>query len=469
MDSIYNYYNKDKSKNNVTIFLICLIFLIGIVLPFFLHYYFSSKSILHNDNITLVVGDKLALPLNDKFVYDFMSSDENVVIVNNSGELEAIGEGKAIIKVSYNGKSNEYEIVVINEENAIQVEKITLSDSDVSLKIGENHKLTYAVEPLNGTNKSVTWYSSNEKVITVKDGNVIAIGSGIANVTVATGNGKIATCKLTVVGNDDNAANNSVVEVESIKFSVDKVTLNNGEYFHLNYNIFPNEASTEIIWNSSNNKVVSISGDGLLQAKSAGTVVVTANTLNGKSDTLKITVVNPLILPTSIEIGKKDTNLVVGSKMQLSANILPIDVTNNKVEWSSSNTSVATIDDSGLIEAKAIGSCIVTASTVNKLKASIKITVVKKEIEVSSLSFDKDNANIEIGSTLQLREVYMPSNATNTSVVWISSDENIATVNSSGLVTGKKTGTVTITAKWKAVSPWISGNATSASCKINVK
>ncbi|MFA5660387.1 MAG: Ig-like domain-containing protein [Bacilli bacterium] len=138
-------------------------------------------------------------------------------------------------------------------------------------------------------------------------------------------------------------------------------------------------------------------------------------------------------------------------QLQLSASVLPSNATTKTVTWTSSNPSVASVSNTGNVTGLSAGTTTITATSTkdNTKKGSATITVINDVVAVESVSVSPSVAGISLSSAvhqLQLNETVLPSNATSKSVTWTSSAPNVATVSSTGLVTGLSVGTTTITA-----------------------
>jgi len=146
----------------------------------------------------------------------------------------------------------------------------------------------------------------------------------------------------------------------------------------------------------------------------------------------------------------------------LSATVAPANATNKTVTWSSNNTDVATVDNTGLVTGISAGSVIVTATTADgNHTVACTITVQTQAISVSGINLSKTAVSIILNDTEELSATISPSNATNKTVTWSSSNPAVATVNSSGLVKGVSVGSATITATTS------DGNYT-ATCAVTV-
>lgn len=168
------------------------------------------------------------------------------------------------------------------------------------------------------------------------------------------------------------------------------------------------------------------------------------------------------IYPTSISLSAESSSISIGATTQLTVNYTPSDTNVKNVTYTSSNESVATVSNAGLVTGITQGSATITATaqTANgTTSATTSITVTP--IAVTSVSLSSNSETIKVGKTVTLIPTISPSNATNKNVTWSSSDTSVATV-SEGIVTGVSAGTVTITVTT------VSGNKT-ATCTVVVQ
>ena len=169
---------------------------------------------------------------------------------------------------------------------------------------------------------------------------------------------------------------------------------------------------------------------------------------------------------TSITLNQ--TSLTFTAKNQtatLIATVLPSNTTNKSVTWTSSNTSVATVDANGRVTSVANGTATITAKTNDgsNLSATCKVTV-DIPIIATDISLDKTSLTFTAkNQTAALTATVLPSNTTNKSVTWTSSNTSVATVDANGKVTAVANGTATITAKTN------DGSNLSATCKVTVE
>jgi hypothetical protein len=136
--------------------------------------------------------------------------------------------------------------------------------------------------------------------------------------------------------------------------------------------------------------------------------------------------------------------LTVGDTDTLTATVTPGNATNKTVAWKSSDSTIATVDNTGLVTAVSEGTATITAETVDGSKiASCIVTII---IPVTSVTLNIDADDLIMGEMDTLIATVAPSTATNKTVEWTSSDDSVATVDNTGKITTLREGTATITA-----------------------
>lgn len=168
---------------------------------------------------------------------------------------------------------------------------------------------------------------------------------------------------------------------------------------------------------------------------------------------------------TGISLNHTSIALNKGEYVSLIAIIMPSNATNKAITWSSDNTSVATVSSSGVVTANAVGSATIIVKTSDGGKiATCKVTVTAAmaEVAVTSVSLNKTSLSMEVGEKETLMATVYPTNATDKVVVWYSSNDYVAYVVQSGLVTAEAAGRTTITVET------FDGHKT-ATCEITVK
>lgn len=165
----------------------------------------------------------------------------------------------------------------------------------------------------------------------------------------------------------------------------------------------------------------------------------------------------------SLTINKTEATLIEGETVQLTVETAPIYATDHSVTWSSSNEDVATVDSTGKVVAIAAGKATITAAANDNSGLAVKCEVTVQKNQLTSLTINKTKATLIEGDSITLTVRTKPSSAPDHSVTWSSSDENIATVDSTGKVMAIAEGKaiITVTAN--------DGSGLTATCEITVQ
>jgi uncharacterized protein YjdB len=173
---------------------------------------------------------------------------------------------------------------------------------------------------------------------------------------------------------------------------------------------------------------------------------------------------NTTILVTDITLNKSSLSLQAGQSETLTASVKPDNATNKTVTWTSSNTSIATVNSSGKVTAVAAGSATITckANDGSGKQATCTVTVTNPNVLVTSISLNKSSLTLEVEKSETLTATVKPNNATDKTVTWSSDDKKIAIVDSNGKVTAKAKGNATITCTAN------DGSGVQATCVVTV-
>jgi len=330
-----------------------------------------------------------------------------------------------------------------------------LKEEKIELAIGESY--TVDVIAKNSSYSDVENYKFkvlDSEILTIdKNGVIVAQKTGTTTIIVTSKNGFLNTEELvvTVVKNDN-------IKIEKILFTDEVFYLKIGDKLDLTKNIIVEPIGADIydlIWVSSNSEVVSVDKKGNVIAKGIGEVVVKAS-FNNLVDECKIIIQENDVLPDSINLSSQNVDMYIGEKKIINAIILPENSTNKEVKWESSDSSVARVEN-GQIFGVSVGYVVITATTTNGKSSSCNVNI--KEILAESISLEYPNISLGIGDTQVVNYDIKPSNTTNKTLIWKSSDSTIASV-SGGKITAKKAGKATITAT--------TSNGKSASISVTV-
>ncbi len=301
-----------------------------------------------------------------------------------------------------------------------------ISDVEI-LSPGGIAALTADVMPSGAADTSLSWTSSDENVATVDSrGVVTAVGTGSALITAESLNGLFDTCQ---------------VAVSSVLLNY---TISTGSTMAMRATVSP--TGNTATWTSDDETVATVDSSGKVTAKAPGIALITA-TANGISDTCTVTVIEKTVTLISLNYGKKE--MYLNDVFALTAIVEPDDATDATVTWDSSDYKVATVNSSGIVTAKGIGTCTITASAGGKSDTcSVKVEN-EPDVDVASVNiFNHSNFTtiLYVGNSLNLSAYVSPTDATYSNITWSSSDSSVASVTSYGQVTAKSEGSADITA-----------------------
>lgn len=333
----------------------------------------------------------------------------------------------------------------------VSVKLIKLNATSVSIVSGSKYTLKPTISPSNASNKKIYWTTSNSRIATVSNGNISAKKAGTVTITATTADGKkVAKVKVTV---------KKYVHVASVKLSKTSLTLAQTKKYTLKATVSPSNATNRsVTWATSNAKVATVK-DGVVTAVGVGKAIITATTVSGKKVAKTSVTVTPFVHIESVYINAGKLKYTIGDIIEVGTYIEPYNATNPAVMWSSSNTSVATVNN-GRIVTKAVGKTVISVTTVDGSKTDTCELEVLPYVSVTGVTLSNIPQTIFTNRKYTFKATVAPSNATNKSVKWTTSNSKIATV-SNGVITTKTVGTVTIKA--------ISNNGKIASTTITVK
>ena len=378
---------------------------------------------------------------NDKTV-SWSSSDTEIASVDDSGTVTAIKEGTATITARAGGITATCEVTVKPILNP--VENILLDKETLTITRGKMYRLTATVLPDNADDKTVLWSSSDPEVATVdNDGTVTTHSIGKTNIIAQAGD-IMKFCTVTV----------EPIPIENITLNKETLTLICGETDRLVATITPDNADYEYfggaLWLSSDMDVVGIDRDGTVTARKAGTATITLWVFaNGQEIHCEVTVL-PAPAPIDVEyitLNSTKFTCKYGEHIYLRATVIPDNADDNTVTWSSSDPSVATVDNNGTVTmAYKEGTAIITAQAGDK-KATCEFIVKRVLTPVERITLEPKTISLKRGAKKQVKVQVYPSN-TDDKVVFLSSDDDVATMDNYGWVTGgDKAGKAIITAQ----------------------
>lgn len=312
-------------------------------------------------------------------------------------------------------------LIRVNPKAEDQNTKVTVSPTSKFMKVG---KTFYVKATVTGTpNKKVKWKTSKKKVATVSSsGKVKAkkLGTAYITATAKDGSGAFARCKVRVVR-----------MAKKLRLNKYNATVLVGDTLKLKAKITPKNATVKKVkWSTSDKTIAEVDSTGRVLGVAEGIVKIKAKTTDGSKKTATCIVkVREPVEATGVTVADSEITIAKGRARQSGIVASPVNTT-TKIRYYSDNKKVATVDKRGKIRSKRVGQATIYGETANHKRGYCDVLVV---------DLNRKGLKMRMYDTEQLRV-----NEISEGVTWYSKNINVATVDASGLVTGRKRGTTTI-------------------------
>lgn len=199
----------------------------------------------------------------------------------------------------------------------------------------------------------------------------------------------------------------------------------------------------QLKWTSSDTGIATVDEDGNVTAIAAGSADIQV-ACGSITATCRVTVNG--INPTNVIVTPATAELEVGNSLQLTAKVMPENASVKTVTWTSTNTDVVTVDETGRITAVSPGVASVKAQC-GYAKGSCQVTVTAPGIAAQQVIITPASTQISVGKSMQLSAAVLPAETTDKTVTWTSSDPTIVTVDATGTITAVSEGQATVSAR----------------------
>lgn len=388
------------------------------------------------DPLRILVGDQpVVLKVNtlpevyDRSLFIWSSSNPDVATVSG-GVVTPVAPGEVTIKTEDSiapGASCECKVIVGTPVADADIRRVSLDRTSLNVKVGGDDVQLVAtcydesgmvVENYSG----LVWEASSDAnendlefaPVSVSSHGIITPlerGNSVVTVSVLSNRAVKMSCNVNVEAAD--------VRVSEVRLPQSAIVPLNGS-FRLEPVVLPDEAlDKSLVYRSSNDKIVSVSEDGVVTGVSLGEAVITARASNGVKGECRIKVADAWV-----ELSQTAMTMVKGEERTLSASVVPEEANDGSLKWTSSNPDVASVTD-GVIKALAEGEAVIKAETASGIKGECNVTV-KNAIEII-LETENDQWDVYQFETLRIdvsySDGYMPLESE-----WESSDPGKATV-----------------------------------------
>lgn len=369
------------------------------------------------------------------------------------------GKVEVIVTDRFSGAFAKGEVTVL-ERPADGVAEISVSPETLSLftDTAEQQALKVSCRPENYDPYLLTWSSTDEKVVTVRDGVVTVVGKGTAEVKVKDIiSGKEGVCFVSVKEPVYEADVKSIVIRTRLELRVGEENVQlTATCYDESGNKIENYAG--LVWKSDDESVASVSQDGLVVPKSYGNVLVSVSDVkNGAIRAVcQVHVKAAEVKVEEIILIPEVKTILHGDSFDIKAIIKPDDAENKTITYKSQNEAVATVDDNGKVTGLTPGRAFITATASNGKEGACEVIVVADRwLELNSHAM-----TLVVGAESSLSANICPEGTVAAGLAWSSSDSGVASVDGNGKVKAVAAGEVVITAK--------TSDGISAECRITV-
>lgn len=393
--------------------------------------------------------------------FNWTSSDPAVAAVSEGGTVTPVAQGQALITataIDGSGLTATCEVTVtapIDDDFGFD-ESVMGGVEGVNIYLGESYTLAPKAHDGYELPANITWSSSNPEIVSVdQNGKVTGLALGSATITA-----------LAIINNQEVYA---TCTVNVLPILISGITLNQSsaemrvtESLTLIPTIEPDNATIRTLqWTTNAPSIASVNQEGVVTAHMLGEANITARATDGSNITAscKVTVV-PTIATGITVSANGSTTLKAAQTLQLTATVTPETTTDKTVTWESNKTETATVSESGVVTAIAVGVAKITATNSAGQTASIDITVEKTP--VASIELNRNSTQIKVLEGFRLRATILPETATDKTVKWSSSAPGIVSVDGEGNVLALALGEATVSCTAQ------DGSGVTAQCKVTV-
>lgn len=367
----------------------------------------------------------------------FSSSDPRVASIGSDGTIYALTSGETTISARASGGASAQMAVRVA---GVPMTDLQLNVDEIHIDKGEYSGLRVSYNS-DASDTRLQWLSSNENVVRVdSSGRILGVGGGEAYVSVLAPNGNSASAKVYVD-----------VEGMAVHLSPNGLTLGVGARVPLKASFLPEDCTDRVIrWISSDSGILNVDENGMMSARGVGEAYISVLTEDGLTTGMEVVVE---AAPKDIQLDPSRATLERGDTLDMQLMFLnadgSVDVdSSHLVVWKSSDPSIASVDDRGVVRALRSGSCKIEAVS-DGLTAACRLNV---QVSVQQIMLDQEEIDLlpeQAKAPIQLKWVVDPVDADDRSVIFTSNNLQVAAVNKDGLVSmtgGYGTAVITATA-----------------------
>ncbi len=400
----------------------------------------TDQTMLVGEHITVVANIKQTVTI-APLTWECSNANNPVFNVEpaadgKSAVITALRTGTADLIVQNTLNKNDKRSIRITVRSAIQTISFNRSELSVELyKETYNMRREVRYTPTNATDTALTWVSSDTSVATIdEDGVLTLVGGGTTLISVyPTYNpyNVMASCVVTVIG----SASELVLDKTDLLMNV-------GDSEAVTVDYLPKNTTAQLTWRAAKDGIVNINWDETrmlttITATGPGETDINITSPQVGVNTIHVEVRQPA---SNISISPRSVVVRTGDTEQLTANLVPANST-DRVVWTSLDTSIVRVNDTGVITGIKSGTAFVRAQAFNgNIQGPIETVQVIVRDGITGVRLDSTEKIVNVGATITVTPIFTPETAFDKSMTWTIADSKIAKVEASGDSDAKVTG-----------------------------
>lgn len=360
-------------------------------------------------------------------------SDAELVATVLNGKVTALADGEATVTAECGGKKAECKVIV--KTPVIEVSSVTVTPETATVKAGEKVTLTAVVEPAGSA--EITWRTEDAGIAVVENGVVTGIKAGTVKIEAAAG-GRSDVCVVTVQDNNVPVESLSVTDMSGNDLTSLEIVRKSA--VQLRAVVYPTNATDQsVTWLvTEGSDVISVTDAGLVTAEKVGDATLAVMSVADQSvyDVVSVKVLGTS--PKAVSLDKETLELAANSApTALVATVEPADADNDELKWTSSDSSVAEVDENGVVTPKSRGTADIVVTTVDGGYTDVcKVTVTAAKVESINITSESGDMFVQVGQKLTLVATFNQGAVPDGPVTWESDNTDCLQINTDGVVTG---------------------------------
>lgn len=346
----------------------------------------ETKIIVNSNVLTISKGNSLKI---NAYVNDnpnarltWSSNNQNICYVNSEGLIVGREYGTTTVTIFYTDSNNKVytsliTIKVADGNKDIALQNVKFQDGDIVIKVGDKIDLPVTFTPQNGYLENIS-YSVDNAYCDVENGILTLNSKGNCTITLSA-NDNHFTDTINVYGTDKDIISSIYTLPEEVIINEKNITLIEDEEYKINYSVNPSNSFNNVDVSIDNSNLTFDANTNKIKAVKEGNSIVTLTTINGKTNSFNVTIKPKTINVESVTVtSNRNLTINVGDKSKIEYKIEPSNASNKKLSFSSSDTSICTIDNEENIVGMKAGTCIIKVSSDNGKYSTVNVTVKSK-------------------------------------------------------------------------------------------